>query len=280
MPINYLKKIQLNEFNKDGYRISPVEGMESVIEGFYIFSRDQKLNTDLIFNDGYPVLVFLESLEDSVLAKTEKTEFEIKGVWANAGSIKNLYVTYNNNTTQLFIIRFHPDAFYRLFNLDSQYFRYHPIVPFEKIAQDHHFSIAEFFSCNSIEEKVAFFGTYVQDAGLKIGKTDFLDKTLEYIHKTKGRSTVRNVAKDTGLNYKWIERNFVKRIGLLPKEYIQLHRFIHAYHELLGSNDVDLMRIAVSNGYYDSNHFLKEFKSYTGKTPIKYLKFQSQEALN
>jgi transcriptional regulator GlxA family with amidase domain len=96
---------------------------------------------------------------------------------------------------------------------------------------------------------------------------------LDFIHKIKGNSTVRKVTNDAGVNYKWLERSFVQHIGLLPKEYIQLQRFIHAYLELVGSDHVDLMRIAISNGYYDSNHFLKDFKAYTGKTPIEYLKF-------
>lgn len=276
MPINYLKKIQLGEFNEDGYRISPSKEVGSVIEGFYVFSRDPRDNTHLIFNDGFPVLVFMQSCEDSVVVTGANDAFEIKAVWASAGSIKKVYVKYNNNTDQVFIVRFYPAAFYQLFGLDAQYFRNNPITSFEYIARNNNFSIEEFFGCNSIEEKIAFVGTYVQHAFTEINTPDILHKTLDYIHKTKGKSTVRNVTNNAGVNYKWLERSFVKNIGLLPKEYIQLQRFIHAYLELLGSEEVNLMRTAISNGYYDSNHFLKDFKAYTGKTPLEYLKFQLQ----
>lgn len=276
MPINYLKKIQLGEFNEDGYRISPSKEVGSVIEGFYVFSRDPRDNTHLIFNDGFPVLVFLQSCEDSVVVTGANDAFEIKAAWASAGSIKNVYVKYNNNTHQVFIVRFYPAAFYQLFGLAAQYFRNNPVTSFEYIARNNNFSIEGFFGCNSIEEKIAFVGTYVQHVFTEINTPDILHKTLDYIHKTKGKSTVRNVTNNAGVNYKWLERSFVKNIGLLPKEYIQLQRFIHAYLELLGSEEVDLMRIAISNGYYDSNHFLKDFKSYTGKTPLEYLKFQLQ----
>lgn len=273
MPINYLKKIQLGEFNEDGYRISPSKEIETVIEGFYVFSTDPENNTHLIFNDGFPVLVFLQSCEDTVAVTGENDALEIKAVWASAGSIKNVYVKYNTN--QVFIVRFYPGAFYQLFGLDAQYFRNNPVISFEYIAKNNNFSIEKFFKCNSIGEKITFVGTYVQNSFTEINTPEILQKTLDYIHRIKGKSTVRNVTDDAGVNYKWLERNFVKNIGLLPKEYIQLQRFIHAYLELVGSEDVDLMRIAISNGYYDSNHFLKEFKSYTGKTPLAYLKFQS-----
>ena len=274
MPINYLRKIQLGEFNEENYRISPTKELESVIEGFYVFSKDPKNDTHLIFNDGFPVLVFLQNCEETVAVTRGKDAFEIKAVWASAGSIKNVYVKYNNNTDQVFIVRFYPNAFYRLFGLDAQYFRYHTITPFEHIAKNTNFSITEFFECHSIEEKIAFVGSYVRNSSTETDTPEALDKTLDYIHKIKGKGTVRNVTNDAGVNYKWLERSFAKNIGLLPKEYIQLQRFIHAYIELAGSKEVDLMRIAISNGYYDSNHFLKDFKGYTGKTPLEYLKFQ------
>ncbi|HMI02139.1 MAG TPA: helix-turn-helix domain-containing protein [Pedobacter sp.] len=276
MPINYLKKIQLGEFNEDGYRISPSKEVESIIEGFYVFSRDPENNTHLIFNDGFPVLVFLQSREDTVVVTGEGDAFEIKAAWASAGSIKNVYVKYNNHTDQVFIVRFYPSAFYQLFGLNAQYFRYHPVTSFEYIAKNNNFSIEEFFECNSVEEKAAFVGSYVQCSFTGIDTPGILDKTLDYIHKIKGKSTVRNVINDVGVNYKWLERSFAQHIGLLPKEYIQLQRFIHAYLDLVGLGDVDLMRIAISNGYYDANHFLKDFKAYTGKTPLEYLKFLVQ----
>lgn len=276
MPINYLQRIQSGDFDEDGYRINPSKTVECIIEGFYVFSRDPKVDTHLIFNDGFPVLVFLESYKDSISVTGENGAFEIRAAWASAGSIKNVYVKYNTNTDPVFIVRFHPGAFYQLFDLDSQHFRNNPVTAFEPIAGNNNFRVAEFLSLKSVEEKITFFETYVQHSFTESNTPGILDHTLAYIRKIKGQSTVRNLSDDAGVSYKWLERSFVKNTGLLPKEYIQLQRFIHAYVELVGTPDVDLMRIAVSNGYYDSNHFLKDFKTYTGKTPMEYLKYQFQ----
>lgn len=279
MPINYLKRIQLGDFDENDYKISPSQAVESVIEGFYVFSRDPKEEEHLIFNDGFPVLVFLQHPEDAVSVTAVNKEFEIKGAWASAGSIKNVYIKYNNYTEQLFIVRFHPGAFYRLFGIDAQYFRYNPLSSFENIASNNHFSLEEFFKSGSIKDKVTFIETYARSAFKNIVTPKILHRTLDYIHQIKGNSTVKNVANDAGVNYKWLERSFVQHIGLLPKEYIQLQRFINAYLELVGNQEVDLMRTAIANGYYDANHFLKDFKSYTGKTPLAYLKFLYQSVL-
>jgi len=279
MPINYLRKIQLGDFDENDYKISPLQSVASVIEGFYIFSRNPNDNAHLIFNDGFPVLVFLQNREQAVSVITANNEFEIKGAWASAGSIKNVYINYNSKTDQVFIVRFHPTAFYQLFGIDGQYFRYDPVTSFESIANNNNFSIEEFFECSSIEEKVAFIEGYVLSSFKSIDSPKILQRTLDYIHKIKGNITVKNVTDDAGVNYKWLERRFIQHIGLLPKEYIQLQRFINAYLELVGGQDVDLMRIAIANGYYDANHFLKDFKSYTGKTPLAYLKFLYKSVL-
>jgi hypothetical protein len=78
MPINYLKKIQLGEFNKEGYRISPSTVLDSVIEGFYVFSRDLQDKTLLVFNDGFPVLVFLQNSEDTITVTGEMIPSKLK----------------------------------------------------------------------------------------------------------------------------------------------------------------------------------------------------------
>lgn len=275
MPIDYLKKIQLQDFNEDGYRLNPSEEVEYLIEGFYVFSTAHGKDTHLIFNDGFPVLVFLQNREDAVTVSVENEMFKVRAAWASAGSIKNVYVTYENGPQQLFIVRFHPGAFFQLFGLNAEYFRYNPIAPFENIAKSHQFNMADFFKGISIGERKEFIESYVRKYISEPNSYEALRGTLDHIHKIKGNSTVRNVIKNAGVNYKWLERSFAKNIGLLPKEYIQLHRFIHAYVDLVGSKDVDLMRIAISNGYYDSNHFLKDFKSYTGKTPLEYLRLQA-----
>jgi AraC-like DNA-binding protein len=274
MPIQYLKQIQLGKFNDNGYRIAPSPEVESIVEGFYVFSYNQTEESYLIFNDGFPVLVFLPGMDDHITVTTESNTFDVNSAWASAGAIRNVYVKYNVNAEQVFVIRFHPAAFYQLFGLDTQCFRYKPIIPFSEIAKTCDFNLADFFNSNSIKDKVGFVETHIQNSFPGVKAPDVLRQSLNYIRNTKGQSTVQKVTRDVGVNYKWLERNFTKSIGLLPKEYILLQRFLHTYIELVDSKGADLMFIAISNGYYDYNHLLKDFKAYTGKAPLEYLKFQ------
>ncbi|WP_374951359.1 helix-turn-helix domain-containing protein [Mucilaginibacter sp.] len=275
MPIDYLKKIHLGEFNETGYRISPSEAMASVIEGFYVFSPDTKPERQLVFNDGFPVLVFLSDYGDSINVSGQTNHKQIKAVWASAGSIKNVHVEYSAAARQIFVARFLPGTFYRLFGLNAQFFRHNPVAPFIPIARSNNFSVRDFFKCHDIESKITFIETYVSNSSAIKISPGLLHQTLNFILDKKGSSNVRNITDDAGVNYKWLERSFAKNIGLLPKEFIQLQRFFQAYLELVGDRNVDLMHIALANGYYDANHFSKDFKVYTGKSPIEYLRSQS-----
>ncbi|RYF49613.1 MAG: hypothetical protein EOO38_07505 [Cytophagaceae bacterium] len=88
MPINYLRKIQLGDFSDSGYRICPSDEIAAAIEGFYVFSKEAKSDTHLVFNDGYPVLVFMQNSNDTVSVIGQKDSTEIKGAWASAGGAR------------------------------------------------------------------------------------------------------------------------------------------------------------------------------------------------
>lgn len=93
---------------------------------------------------------------------------------------------------------------------------------------------------------------------------------IEYINRNKGQISVARVTHQLGVNYKWLERNFLNHFEITPKEYIQLQRFISAYVHL-HDKSCDLHGTAIAGGYYDYNHFMKEFKDFTGKTPLEYI---------
>lgn len=225
----------------------------------------------MLFNDEFPVIIFLKGKDDTVSIKSDKGVIDIKGAWGSVGLIKNVHIKYNNTTDQLFLIRFHGDAFYRLFDEHAKYFRANPIFPLADICDKINFDIDSFFKQKSIPEKIAFIESHIGSIILDTRGNQKLNKLISAL-KNKDNKSIIDVAKKMGVNYKWMERNFMKNIGFLPKEFTQLYRFINAYIELTNSKKVDLMQIAISNGYYDSNHFLKEFKVYTGKSPIEYLK--------
>jgi AraC-like DNA-binding protein len=68
-------------------------------------------------------------------------------------------------------------------------------------------------------------------------------------------------------SYKTISRLFLEVIGISPKEYVQIKRINQSLALFASSRDIKSQDLADQLGYYDSAHFINEFKKYTGKTP-------------
>ncbi len=68
-------------------------------------------------------------------------------------------------------------------------------------------------------------------------------------------------------SYKTITRLFHEVIGISPKEYVQIKRINQSLALFATTKDIRSQDLADQLGYYDSSHFINEFKKYTGKTP-------------
>ena len=79
--------------------------------------------------------------------------------------------------------------------------------------------------------------------------------------------TVDAVAKAACLSIKQVERFSYDRFGVSPKLYLKLMRFSKAWALKERLPDLSWTEIAHQSGYYDQNHFIKEFKKFTGITP-------------
>jgi len=74
-----------------------------------------------------------------------------------------------------------------------------------------------------------------------------------------------------GINQRRLERLSKKYIGVSPKAFNRITRFQEII-KLLEINDENFTAITYNNNYYDQNHFIKDFKSFTGTTPTEFLK--------
>lgn len=84
--------------------------------------------------------------------------------------------------------------------------------------------------------------------------------------QNRGMLNVEQLADYACLSKKQFERVFAAYVGLMPKQYLRVIRFLHAVELKNRMPETDLATLAFHAGYYDSAHLANEIKTLTGHT--------------
>lgn len=118
-----------------------------------------------------------------------------------------------------------------------------------------------------IVENFLFTKLHEQKTVNKIVKT-----TVDILLSTKGSLPINAILKENLSKRRQLERNFLKQIGMSPKQLGKVIRLQTALKMLLDQKAESLTKIAYESEYYDQAHFIKDFKEFTGTNPKEFLK--------
>lgn len=90
----------------------------------------------------------------------------------------------------------------------------------------------------------------------------------ELIKKTNGRLPLIDIANRSCLSLRNFERKFKTAVGISPKTFSKIIKFKHTLSYIKKNPTESLFSIAVDCGYYDHSHLIKDFKTFTGNTPL------------
>ncbi len=158
---------------------------------------------------------------------------------------------------------FHPGIAYRFFHLPMH------------VLTDTTTALADVWSgmAAEIEDKLAHapdnntrVGIMQQYLVLQLaGSKD--DKLVAHCIWKADKQTVKQLTDDTGISQRHLARRFQQCMGLSPKEYLRVNRFIRSLQHLKQHPTRSLTEIAYESGYYDQAHFIRDYKAYAGHTP-------------
>lgn len=95
--------------------------------------------------------------------------------------------------------------------------------------------------------------------------------TIDTLLSTNGKSSINSILKEDSSKRRQLERKFSKQIGISPKQLGKVIRLQTALKLLLHQKTDTFTEIAYESEYYDQNHFIKDFKEFTGTTPTAFL---------
>ncbi|MCD8540385.1 MAG: AraC family transcriptional regulator [Leadbetterella sp.] len=105
-------------------------------------------------------------------------------------------------------------------------------------------------------------------------RTDRTDYAANRIFEHKGIINMNTLMDDLYVSKRQFERLFLNKTGVSPKQYARIRRIGYLCN-LMASKRweiKDWADLIYQMGYYDQSHFIRDFSSFTGKSPSRYLK--------
>ena len=81
---------------------------------------------------------------------------------------------------------------------------------------------------------------------------------------SRGQATIEQVAADTGLSRRHIERVFLRHVGVSPKFFARIQRFQSAVDAIARDPWIE---VALAHGYADQPHLIRDFRALGGASP-------------
>jgi AraC-like DNA-binding protein len=106
-----------------------------------------------------------------------------------------------------------------------------------------------------------------QDENIRV-----INEVVDYIIAHREITKVDDVAIQFSLSKRTLQRLFRQYVGVSPKWVIKRYRLHEVVERLSDGEVVDWPKIVLELGYTDQAHFIKDFKTIIGITPMEYAK--------
>ncbi|WP_447642813.1 MULTISPECIES: helix-turn-helix domain-containing protein [Chitinophagaceae] len=93
------------------------------------------------------------------------------------------------------------------------------------------------------------------------------DSAIDLLVAQNGNIPIEYLAYHANISLRQFERRCNERLGVSPKLFARLTRFAGAYLLKEKNPKLSWLDITYETGYYDQNHLIRDFKSFSGYTP-------------
>ncbi|MDO3626605.1 helix-turn-helix domain-containing protein [Mucilaginibacter sp. BT774] len=98
-------------------------------------------------------------------------------------------------------------------------------------------------------------------------------RAIQKIKQTSGTIKVSALASDMAISLDPFEKRFRKVTGISPKQFAVTVRFRNLINQFSATES--LTELALTAGYFDQAHFIKDFRTFTGMSPREFFKTEA-----
>jgi len=175
-----------------------------------------------------------------------------------------------SGSLQVFSIRFSPVGFRAMFGIPARLLRDRAVeaelVLGQEIVEIHEqLATVEPARWESVAERYLLKRIRFLDVS---AESRIAGQAAAAMQRSRGMVSVAEVAAESALSTRHLERAFQEQVGVSPKVFGRLLRLDHAL-ELAGSGS-NWAEVASACGYFDQSHLVRDFRAMTGATPMEF----------
>jgi AraC-like DNA-binding protein len=190
-------------------------------------------------------------------------------------SVSSRIVTTNDNGVDIIGVKFKPLGISKITGINMEHLADQIIAAEDIWGTELELLCDAMQSAATLEQTLSVLEDFLIDKYLHTKlhyRVDNAKHAIQLINWSKGNITIKTLQEQTNISRKTLERTFINYLGIHPKLYTRVVRFNTAKELLDSADTTNITPLALDCGFYDSSHFISEFKAFAGVTPTAYLK--------
>jgi AraC-like DNA-binding protein len=256
--------------------IAVMPSLNNYVERIFVFYSDGQMPADdlkLIIPNGQVKLII--PVRNSFSGKIDGQQHllrENRIMLIGADDLPTLVEIQKNEAAANITIEFKPAGAYRFFYLNYRNIRNKAFAFTDIFGASTQFLEERLANEQTVTKKIRLLQAFLSACLEKQNGDPVLDYSVQKIKDTHGSISLKELEKKTGYTSRWLNTKFSEKIGMSPKNFASICRFQSCYAAFTQNPQMFLKEKEFYNYFYDQTHFIKDFKRFTGLSPLQFTK--------
>jgi AraC-like DNA-binding protein len=245
----------------------PTGILRSHVEKYLVVKTEQAIS-DAIIPETSPILSFRSKGQHSYLINDIQKDLPPFAITGLRKSVKRIFLSKN---TETILVKLKPCEAALFFKEPIQNFSEVSISLYDFLPGKVVLGVEEqLMKDSNNHQKISTIENFLLSLFSNNRSNNLIKTAVQKIVLSNGTIKIKELASLLNISLDAFEKQFRKTAGTSPKQFSSIVRLTSLINRVY--NNQSLAEIAYDYGYFDQSHFIKDFKMFTGKTPLNYLK--------